>query len=55
MARRGRGDAGGEPVIIFGLTRGPHKAEITLVNANHQPRDRARVDFVIPERTTHGR
>ena len=46
----GWGDAGGAPVIIFGLSPGPHRAEITLVNANHEPLDHRVVEFVIPER-----
>ena len=37
------------PIIIAGLPAGPHKAEITLVNANHQPLDRSVVvEFMIP-------
>jgi hypothetical protein len=52
----GWGNAGGEPVLIFGLAAGPHKAEITLVSANHQPLDRIVVEFVVPERNaSHGR
>jgi uncharacterized protein DUF6130 len=44
-------DTSGGPVIIAGLPPGPHKAEITPVNANHQPLDRSVVvEFVIPER-----
>lgn len=44
-------DTSGGPIIIAGLPPGPHKAEITLVNANHQPLDRSIVvEFVIPER-----
>ena len=42
-------ESGGAPIIIAGLPAGPHKVEITLVNANHQPLDRTVVvDFVIP-------
>lgn len=41
-------DASGEPLIIVGLLPGPHKVEITLANANHQPLDRATVAFTIP-------
>src|SRR6476619_2550 len=42
-------DSSGGPIIIAGLPAGPHKAEITLVNANHQPLDRsAVVEFVVP-------
>ena len=42
-------ETSGGPIIIAGLPAGPHKAEITLVNANHQPLDRSVVvEFVIP-------
>ena len=42
-------DTSGGPIIIAGLPAGPHKAEITLVNANHRPLDRSVVvEFVIP-------
>ena len=42
-------ETGGGPLIVAGLPAGPHKIEITLVNANHQPLDRTVVvDFVIP-------
>jgi Family of unknown function (DUF6130) len=42
-------ETSGGPVIIAGLPAGPHKAEITLVNVNHQPLDRSVVvEFVIP-------
>ena len=42
-------ETGGGPIIIAGLPEGPHKVEITLVNANHQPLDRSVVvEFVIP-------
>jgi hypothetical protein len=42
-------DTSGGPIIIAGLPPGPHKAEITLVNANHQPLVRsAVVEFVVP-------
>ena len=30
-------ESGGAPIIIAGLPAGPHKVEITLVNANHRP------------------
>jgi hypothetical protein len=46
----GWGNTSGEPLIIFGLPTGPHKLEITLVNANHQPLDRSVMEFVIPPR-----
>ena len=42
-------DTGGGPIIIAGLPPGRHKAEITLVNANHHPLDRSVVvEFVVP-------
>jgi hypothetical protein len=42
-------ETGGGPLIVAGLPAGPHKIEITLVNANHQPLDRSVVvEFVIP-------
>ena len=37
-------------MIIFGLPAGPHKVQVTLVNANHQPLDSQTVEFVIPPR-----
>jgi hypothetical protein len=40
---------GGEPLILVGLPAGPHKVEIILANANHDPLDRATVEFVVPE------
>jgi hypothetical protein len=42
-------ETSGGPIIIAGLPAGPHKVEITPVNANHQPLDRSvAVEFVIP-------
>ena len=42
-------ETSGGPIIIAGLPPGPHKVEITPVNANHQPLDRSVVvEFVIP-------
>jgi len=44
-------DTSGGPIIIAGLPQGPHKVEITPVNANHQPLDKSVVvEFVIPAR-----
>ena len=44
-------ETSGGPIIIAGLPEGPHKVEITPVNANHQPLDRSVVvEFVIPAR-----
>jgi hypothetical protein len=42
-------DASGEPLILVGLSAGPHTVEIILANANHQLLDRATVEFVVPE------
>jgi hypothetical protein len=42
-------DASGEPLILVGLPAGPHKIQIILASANHQPLDRATVEFVVPE------
>jgi hypothetical protein len=42
-------ETSGGPIIVAGLPAGPHKVEITPVNANHQPLDRTvLVEFVIP-------
>ena len=42
-------ETGGGPLIVAGLPAGPHKAEITLVNANHQPLAKGIVvEFVVP-------
>jgi Family of unknown function (DUF6130) len=46
-------DASGEALIIVGLPAGPHKVEITLANANHQPLDRATVSFTLPQIGSH--
>ena len=44
-------ETSGGPIIVAGLPEGPHKVEITPVNANHQPLDRSVVvEFVIPGR-----
>jgi hypothetical protein len=42
-------DASGEQLIIVGLPAGPHKVQVILANANHQPLDQAIVQFVVPE------
>lgn len=39
----------GDPVILVGLSPGPHKIELVLANASHQTLDRAVVEFVVPE------
>ena len=42
-------ETSGGPIIVAGLPAGPHKAEITLVNANHQPLAKSVVvEFVVP-------
>ena len=44
-------DTSGGPIIVAGLPEGPHKVEMTPVNANHHPLDRSVVvEFVIPAR-----
>jgi hypothetical protein len=44
-------ETSGGPIIIAGLPEGPHKVEITPVNANHHPLDRSVVvEFTIPGR-----
>ncbi|MEQ1762981.1 MAG: DUF6130 family protein [Pyrinomonadaceae bacterium] len=42
-------EASGNPIILMGLAPGPHKVTIELVNANHQPLDKAEVTFNIPK------
>jgi pimeloyl-ACP methyl ester carboxylesterase len=44
-------DASGAPLIITGLTAGPHKVLIELVNAAHQTLDYGVVQFEIPLRS----
>lgn len=41
-------DASSEPLILVGLPAGPHKVQIDLADANHQPLDHAIVQFVVP-------
>jgi hypothetical protein len=41
-------DASGDPVIVNGLSPGPHKILIQLVNANHQPIDQGTVLVTVP-------
>ena len=45
-------DTSGEPLILVDLPPGPHKVQIILANANHQPLDKAVVEFVVPETDT---
>ena len=44
-------DASGQPIILMGLTPGPHKVLVELENANHQPLDKSLVTFVVPEKS----
>jgi hypothetical protein len=46
-------DASGEQLIIVGMPPGPHKVEVILANANHQPLDRATVSFTVPPSDSH--
>jgi len=43
-------DASGGPVIVNGLLPGPHKIEIELADADHQPLARHVVKFEVPQR-----
>ena len=43
-------DASGNPIILMGLSPGPHKVLLTLVDANHHPLDKGTVTFVVPEK-----
>ncbi|MBC8104715.1 MAG: alpha/beta hydrolase [Cytophagales bacterium] len=44
-------DASGDPLVITGLTPGPHKVLIELVNAGHQTLDYQIVRFEVPRRS----
>ena len=44
-------DASGGPIVINGLTPGPHKILIQLVNANHQPIDQGTIQVAVPAAT----
>lgn len=46
-------DASGTPIILVGLPAGPHKVELVLANANHQPLDRVEVAFTVPAGADH--
>jgi len=43
-------DASGNPIILMGLSPGPHKVLIELEDANHHTLDASLVTFVVPER-----
>jgi hypothetical protein len=45
-------DASGNPIILMGLSPGPHKVLIELEDANHHTLDKGTVKFVVPEKTT---
>jgi hypothetical protein len=45
-------DASGNPVILMGLSRGPHRVLIELEDANHHTLDQGTIKFVVPEKTT---
>ena len=45
-------DASGNPVILMGLSPGPHKVLIELEDANHHTLDQGTVKFVVPEKAT---
>jgi hypothetical protein len=44
-------DASGNPVILMGLSPGPHKVLLELNDANHHALDKATVEFVVPDKT----
>jgi hypothetical protein len=47
-------DASGEPLIVQGLTPGPHRVLIELADPTHRVIDRQTVHFIIPERLPAG-
>lgn len=48
-------DASGSPLILRGLPPGPHKVQLELVDANHQPVDKAViVTFDVPMKAPAG-
>ena len=40
-----------QPIILMGLTPGPHKMLIELEDANHHTLDKGLVTFVVPEKS----
>lgn len=44
-------DASGNPIILQGLSPGPHKVRIDLVDANHHQLDTRTITFVVPRKT----
>lgn len=43
-------DASGDPIILMGLSPGPHKVLLELQDANHHTLDKGVVTFVIPKK-----
>ena len=43
-------DASGNPIILMGLSPGPHKVLLELQDANHHTLDKGVVTFVIPKK-----
>jgi len=43
-------DASGTPIILQGMSPGPHTVLIELVNANHEVVDKATVKFEVPSK-----
>jgi uncharacterized protein DUF6130 len=43
-------DASGQPIILMGLSPGPHRVLIELEDANHHTLDKGLVRFVVPEK-----
>src|SRR5687767_13258424 len=43
-------DTSGQPIILMGLSPGPHKVLIELQDANHHTLDASLVTFVVPEK-----
>jgi len=48
-------DASGNPIILMGLSPGPHKVLIELEDANHHTLDQGTIKFVVPEKAVAGR
>jgi hypothetical protein len=47
-------DASGNPVILQGMPPGRHMVLLELVDANHQPVDKATVTFDVPQKAAAG-
>jgi Family of unknown function (DUF6130) len=47
-------DASGNPIILMGLSPGPHKVLLELEDANHHTLDKGTVKFVVPEKAAAG-